>query len=152
MNVTTNSISNNEKLSCVVVNVLGEYIPLGELENIKVFRVGTFAQGPHSRPRPVKIICATGEKAQAILRMFVAAKKNPIQLGELKEMWMSKDNTKMQLEEIRLIKDQFNQRCQNGEQNLKIVYRRGIPTIITDHPHRRTTTLSTQARTHTVTQ
>lgn len=129
-NVELATNDNNDNLCSVVKNVLNKFISSTDLENVCVHRIGKTAQVQNPRPRPIKIICATEERAQVVLKTFVAAKKNAMHSQELKEYWMTNDKTKMQQEEIRAVKEELILHQQGGEENLSVVFRRGVPTIV----------------------
>lgn len=129
---SANSINNNnsDNVRSHLITTLKNVIPPSNFDNVKMIRLGKIVQGQERKPRPVKLICATAERARALLQTFVDAKRDQARSPSLKDMWMSQDRTRMELDAISKIKDQLSTRLQNGEKDLIMVFRRGIPVII----------------------
>lgn len=79
----------------------------------------------------MKVFCNTEELSKSIVEHFLKAKKDVTHRKQLLlKISISTDKTKMQLKEISNIKKQLLLRQQQGEENLKLVYRRRAPVII----------------------
>lgn len=125
-----NNESNKNILRNSITDLFKRFVSINNLEDINTFRLGIIAQVSQLKPRPVKIICATEEKARVIRQMFVAAKGDLTHAHLLKNMWLNVDKTKMQVEEIAEKKNEFTARLQGGEEDLKLGYRNGYPVIM----------------------
>lgn len=123
--------SQTDFLNAKIAQILSNFSLPPLLENLKMYRLGAFAQN-QKQPRPVKIICNSSENADALHRSFLAAKRNDAHRPLLKNLRLSRDMTKMQLEEIATLKRELESRQLAGEVNARIVYRHGTPTIITN--------------------
>ena len=89
-------------------------------------RLAKFDGSNQSRARPIRI------KLNSVDDVFTA-------IGNVKKLralnkWtninISRDRTPMQIKLFHSVKDELKRRTDNGEKNLKILYRGGIPTIV----------------------
>lgn len=138
-----NTDAHNNNFKTLVTNKLKNFTKTKDLERCRIFRIGSNAQVPQ-KPRPVKIVCASEEKAQQILRTFILVKRDPTRSSEVKTLSLTRDKTPMQREEIRVLQEQLTVRRLEGETNIAMGYRRGVPTIIKIPPRKRTTTITLQ--------
>ena len=86
-------------------------------EVVKVFRLGK--QLP-SKNRLIKVILPTPEVAQKILRNYKFTSN----------IYLNRDLTQLQQEKSYSVRQEFKNRVQNGEKNIKLKYYNGMPKII----------------------
>lgn len=128
----TSNASNNVFHSVsgdVLIAFFSNIIPNNMFENSKHFRLGKLSQD-QSKPRPLKIIFESEERARQVFRTFLTVKADSKFSEKLKALWMSLDRTKMQVEELSVLRGELKQRVEAGETDITIGYRGGIPRII----------------------
>lgn len=118
-----------ENISITVTQLFSKFSTLDLLENLKTFRIGSFTQ-TQQHPRPVKIICSSEERARLIHKAFLEAKKDDALRHHIQNMRLSKDMTKMQVEEVSQLRKELELRQQAGEMNTRLVFRNGVPSIV----------------------
>lgn len=82
-------------------------------KNSKSFRIGLFMQ-TQTRPRRVKIICNSVESAKTLFQLFLNAKKKEVLQPMLQGMRLAWDMTKLQKEELSLLKREMESRKKEG--------------------------------------
>lgn len=84
---------------------------------IKIIRLGNRAIG--NKPRPLKIVLDSADAANSVLKSNTNAVNDNIIFNS--------DRTKLQIEYHNKLKTELTYRRSNGESNLKMAYRNGIP-------------------------
>lgn len=106
----------------VVSDVLRSVAPDMELDNIKILRLGKFVAG---KDRPIRATLTGESKVFGIIKN---AKK--LQSTKYKNISLSFDRTVRQSQAYKRTKELLEHRRENGEENLIIKYKNGIPTIV----------------------
>lgn len=94
---------------------------------VKFFRLGPKKAG---RIRPIKVIFTSEEIKLSVINKFdskSASSVNPL----LKDVKLSWDRTPLELEALDRLRSELDSRTANGEKDLTIKYKNGVPTIIT---------------------
>lgn len=133
INFHEKSPKESENLNLHVSNLLKNLLPADLLTNTRMLRVGIPSQ-TQQRPRPLKVVFESEEKAQTFQRAFLQVKKTSSQ-EVLKGLWLTMDKTKAQLDVIKTLKNQMEVRRLNGEQNLQLTFRGGHPRIVKAVPN-----------------
>lgn len=94
--------------------------------NIKVSRLGKFDPTAIDRKRPLRVSFNSESIVGAALRNASKLKTN----SNLSGLSISRDRTPMQLKIHRDARAELDNRLKNGEKNLKIQYKNGIPHIV----------------------
>ena len=92
------------------------------INNIRVQRLGKYSQG---RCRPVKVLLTSEEEVFHFLR----GAKNLNNSVQHKTIRMSSDKTPKQLQYLKMLQTQFQERRNNGEEGLRIRHYNGVPLI-----------------------
>lgn len=111
-----------------ITNLFSKCVKPVSCANLKTYRLGVFVQN-QARPRPIKILCQSPEQARNLWSSFILTKKDnthSVQLKNLRNTW---DLTKLQLQALEKRRTELNRRLSEGETNLVIAYRRGVPLI-----------------------
>lgn len=110
----------------LIKNMLSAVDPDIKLNNLKCFRVGTQAKG---KIRPLKAILSSPSEAKSILRNF---KSDLIKSSNALFANVAVGNDRTPKEKLYLdsLKDELRKRSENGEDNLTIKFRNGIPAIV----------------------
>lgn len=101
------------------------------MECINAFRIGKITQEQLQKPRPIKILFATEERARVTRQTFVAAKRDGTHSLILKDMWLTPDRTKMELDQISQVRKEVAAHRQNRE-NVRLSFRRETPIVVTN--------------------
>ncbi|KAJ3659810.1 hypothetical protein Zmor_011478 [Zophobas morio] len=96
-------------------------------EQISFFRLGRFDGSKEIRCRPIKVILPTINNVNTALKNAASLKTS----NDFASISISSDRTPMQIQIYKNTKFEMNNRITNGENNLRIKYKNGIPTIIT---------------------
>ena len=121
-----NSNPDNKSDSEVVLDMLKSLKPDFNGNEMKVIRLGRRPPADHQRSRPIKVILNDESEAVSLLRSARKLKS----VERFKTCHMFSDKTPRQQEFYRGLKQQLDGRTQNGETNLKIVYKNDIPRIV----------------------
>lgn len=132
----SNCTSNREQhdLDAPVVSEIMSVLEAGNLD-IKPSRLGKFDNTQGDRCRPIKLRLPSESAVSSVLRN---AKKLTTH-ARFNSVSISRDRTPMQLSLHREMKAKLNERLANGESNLRIVYKRGVPHIISTENYQRPT-------------
>lgn len=95
-------------------------------DNLKVFRLGKFDQTKTERNRPIKVSFSNESNVIKVLRGLPKLGK----ITRFSGISIYRDRTPMQAQLHKDIKAELSQRLDNGESNLQIKYKKGIPTIV----------------------
>ena len=90
-------------------------------------RLGKFIASATYRSRPLRVRLNSVNDVVTVLKKF----KNLQGLDKWNNIRVSRDRTPMQINLYKSVKEELGRRLSLGENNLKIIYRNGIPTIIT---------------------
>lgn len=122
-----------------VANLFGELSFNESVENIKIQRIGKYS--PHlPRPRPIKLILTSADKATSLIQAASRMKKLPTASATLKRIQIWPDRTELQRQQSKALKIELEQRKKDEHnQNLKIWTMNGVSKIISmpprAHPH-----------------
>ena len=122
---TVNSNKDQHILDADKVSQILSTLDIAETE-YSLFRLGKFDSTNVNRCRPLKICFSSPTPVNKALRNASKLKSTP----NLNGIFISSDKTPMQIALYRNTKAELNTRLANGEQNLSLKYRNGIPTII----------------------
>ncbi|KAE9542413.1 hypothetical protein AGLY_003274 [Aphis glycines] len=92
---------------------------------LKLFRLGHKRSG---KPRPLKVVLSSKEMAHSFVSAFNSYKRT--QLVPANSISISHDRTLLERQEIRRVYSEHENRKKNGEHNIFIRYRSGIPLIV----------------------
>lgn len=95
---------------------------------VSVQRLGRF-DPTRGRPRPLKVHLSTESATRSVLRNSVKLKNN----ADLAGISISRDRTPFEINLYKSIKQELTQRQAEGEPNLRIKYKNGIPTIVSEN-------------------
>lgn len=95
--------------------------------DIHVQRLGRFDSSTTNRCRPIKVKLSCESAVSSFLKLTNRIKTS----GKWKTLSFSRDRTLMQREIYKSAKAELAGRLSKGEQNLRIKYKNGIPTIVT---------------------
>ncbi|KAJ3661930.1 hypothetical protein Zmor_006303 [Zophobas morio] len=120
--------TNAEQLNVDTVFVKDMLSSLGinDTDNLKISRLGKFDATKDDRRRPIRVTLHSENSVMLVLRASKQLKTS----NNWKNIYLSKDRTPMQLEIHRNIRNELHQRLANGESNLRINYKNGIPNIV----------------------
>ncbi|KAJ3658926.1 hypothetical protein Zmor_010640 [Zophobas morio] len=120
--------NNAEQLNVDTVFVKDMLSSLGinDTDNLKISRLGKFDATKDDRRRPIRVTLHSENSVTLVLRASKQLKTS----NNWKNIYLSKDRTPMQLEIHRNIRNELHQRLANGESNLRINYKNGIPNIV----------------------
>lgn len=127
-----NVLSRN--LSTSVSKLFLNYSSPSLLDNSKLFRIGISAQ-TQGQSRPVKIVCESEEKARALHVSFLSAKRDEKYRHLITNMRLSWDKTRMEMEELAQLRKELTMRQEKGEIHARIVFRHGVPMIVSSSQH-----------------
>lgn len=115
----------------VVNNIIKFLLPENSLKIHSLFRLGNYQQ-MSPRVRPLRAILTDELSVRQVITAFKAVKVNRAQLPSFihKDMHMSWDKTLIQSHLFKEVQTKMKERVLKGETGLRIVYRRGEPTII----------------------
>lgn len=100
-------------------------LPLNEPVEFKLIRLGKHTS---SAPRPSKVIFESNTIASRVLSAFRSEKsRSP---GFLPQISMVRDKTRLEREKLRECHRELEDRRKNGEPDLNIVYRDGVPCVL----------------------
>lgn len=100
------------------------------LDNVKTFRVGKRGDADgQNRTRPLKIKLNGVDEVHKIIKQAKHLKNFP----DFKDYSISLDRTPRQIKYYKKVKAELDQRTANGEGNLKIRYRKGLPVIVSEN-------------------
>lgn len=117
-----NQDSQKDKSGCL--EILKTLDP--QFESIpKLFRLGKQPSND-ARPRPIKIILDSSDKALNLIKNAKILKSTE----RFKNITVTSDKTPTQQQQYKDLKVELNRRILNGEANLKIKYRNGEPKIV----------------------
>lgn len=120
------SIPNDDNTQ--INNLFSTCVKPASCANLKTYRLGVFVQD-QTRPRPIKVLCQSLEQARNLWSSFILTKKDSVHSDQLKNLRITWDLTKLQLQALEKTKMELNRRLSEGETNLVIVHRRGVPVI-----------------------
>lgn len=106
----------------VVADILTEVSPEISADNIKPVRLGTFSD---SKSRPVKIKLENLDIIKTVLKNAKKLKSNQ----RFKNIYITVDRTKNQLEQYRKVRQELAERINAGETNCRIKYVNGVPKV-----------------------
>lgn len=95
-------------------------------QQIKPIRLGKFDSTKDRRARPIKVHLSSTDDVFKVLRKFNQTKGNT----QFSDLSVSPDRTPKQIAVFRAVRSELLGRIAEGETNLKIKYRNGIPTIV----------------------
>lgn len=96
-------------------------------QNVKPIRLGKFDPTKINRSRPIRVRLSSNEAVRNIIRNFDKKLKTNVNMAGLS---VSYDRTPKQIEIYKSVKKELLARLDKGENHLKIIYRNGIPTIV----------------------
>lgn len=122
----TNCGSNNEQiaLDTGLVNDMCSTLQVTD-SNVKVSRLGKFDPTKTNRMRPIKVCFSSENYVHTVLRNVTKLKSKP----KFSKVSIFRDRTPMQIEIHKNARAELANRLKNGESNLKIKYKNGIPSI-----------------------
>lgn len=94
--------------------------------DLKVFRLGKFDPTKTDRNRPIKVSFSNELSVTKVLRGLPKLGKST----RFSNISIYRDRTPMQAQLHKDIRAELSQRLDNGESNLQIKYKKGIPTIV----------------------
>lgn len=94
-------------------------------QDLKLFRLGHKISG---KPRPLKVVLPSKEVALSLVSAFNSHKRN--KLVPTNSISISRDRTLLERKEIRHVYTELENRKKNGDHNISIRYRNGIPLIV----------------------
>lgn len=94
------------------------------VENLEVQRLGRF-NADSERRRPLKVRLNSTQDVHHIIKKTNTLLNSPV----FKNIHISLDRTKRQIDYYKKVKAELDKRKNEGETNLKIKYKKGIPTI-----------------------
>lgn len=116
----------NEQRASDKVNVsaiLNTVLPELPCDNLKLFRLGAFST---TKNRPVRVILDNEEAVRKVLKNSSKLKSK----NEHKNINISADRTKKQMDLFRKTKEELTERINAGDTNCRIKYIMGIPRIV----------------------
>lgn len=123
--INKNKTEQSEADTVFVKDVLTA-LNIGDLGYLKPIRLGKYDPTKQDRRRPIKITLSSEEDVVSVLR----ASKSLKTTDPWKNIFISRDRTKMQNELYKSVRNELHERLSNGEQNLIIKYKDGIPNIV----------------------
>lgn len=96
---------------------------------VSTTRLGKFDPTAKHRRRPIKIQLPSEGDVLSVVR-----NSNKLKKSGFSNISVSRDSTPMQRELYLSVKSEMQQRIENGERNLRIKYKSGIPTIVQLNP------------------
>lgn len=121
--------TNNDQLNADKVILPKILSAVGFNENdLNFMRLGKFDSSKQERCRPVKVFLSSTGNVIDILRNSFKLKLIP----DYSNISISSDRTPMQLQAYKAVKNELSNRLANGELNLKIKYKNGIPGIVSN--------------------
>lgn len=120
-----NNNSEQINLDTVLVNEICMNVQV-DVGDFKVSRLGKFDPTAANRKRPIKVSFSSDAAVARILRNIPKLKSN----SKFSSLSIFRDRTPMQLQIHKEAKAELNSRIRNGETNLRIKYRNGIPSIV----------------------
>lgn len=121
----TSSNKDQLALDCTFVAELCASLQLNE-SGLMPARLGKFDASQTNRRRPIKITLASETAVFTALRNFKKIRTD----SRYKGLSMFRDRTPMQMQIHRNARNELADRLKNGESNLMIKYRNGIPHIV----------------------
>lgn len=109
-----------------IKNVIHSLLPDVDISDIKPVRLGHYDA---NKCRPIRISFSSEEPVHTIIRHAKNLKKN----RKYKDVSISFDRTKRQLEHYRNLKVELSERIKSDETNYKIKYINGIPRIVKEN-------------------
>lgn len=94
--------------------------------HFKVSRLGKFDATLPDRRRPIKVSFSSESSVYTILRNISKLRE----LSKFSKLSIYRDRTPMQVQIYKNAKAELTDRISKGETNLKIVYKKGIPTVV----------------------
>lgn len=110
----------------LVKKLLQNIQPNIKLDKIKTIRVG---KNRPNKPRPLKLVLESDSDAIDVLREFSAEAVALID-QRFSSLRISRDRTPEEISSYQALKAELDSRTNNGEEGLKIAFRRGIPKIV----------------------
>ena len=98
-------------------------------ERVKPIRLGKFDATKRPLVRPIKVRLPSSGDVIAVLRKFKELKKDP----RYSQLSVSPDRTPQQISVFKAVKEKLDARVAAGEAGLRIGYRNGIPSIISEN-------------------
>ncbi|KAJ3651514.1 hypothetical protein Zmor_017549 [Zophobas morio] len=126
-NVIENCVSKDQQ---IVADTNLVHDLLNELNNTEILppvRLGKFDITKSDRARPIKVKVTCPNDVDMIVKKIRVLKS----LEKWSHINLSRDRTPMQINVFKAVKCDLEKRVANGENNLKIRYRNGIPSIVT---------------------
>lgn len=121
--------TNNEQLALDKTVVLDMCSAVQiDTTNMKLSRLGRFDSAAANRCRPIKVSFSSESAVHTILRNISKIKA----LSQFSKLSIYRDRTPMQLQLHRDARTEMDIRMKTGESNLKIKYKKGLPTIVND--------------------
>lgn len=113
----------NDKAKCLEILKTVD----SQVESIpKLFRLGKIPTNGTARPRPIKILLTSSDKAIELMKKAKILKS----IDRFKNITLTSDKTPIQQQQYKELKLELNRRMSNGEKNLIIKYRNGEPKIV----------------------
>lgn len=109
-----------------VVNILNSIVPDLSLAEVKPIRLGSFSS---NKIRPIKISLENGYAAKKVLKNAKKLKSHQV----YKNVNISSDKTKRQIDFYKKTKQELKNRLEAGENNLKIKYINQVPRIVSEN-------------------
>lgn len=113
-------------LDCTLISDILNNLGSSATQQIKPVRLGKYDASNTVRSRPIKVNLFSADLVQNVIRNVKKLKG----LQKFSALAFSYDRTPRQIELYKTVKQELLMRLQNGEENLKIIYRNGVPTII----------------------
>lgn len=124
---TGDSRKNQLELDVALTTSLLDKLNISE-NNIQPQRLGKF-DASKENSRPIKLSLQSPDTVHQIIKNFKKLKTSNV----FSSITISFDRTPKQIEYYKLIKNNLNERLKNGENNLVIKYKHGIPVIQTEN-------------------
>lgn len=103
-----------------VVDILKNIAPTVDTQSIKVFRLGKLQD---NKPSPIKVELSSRDTVFAVLKNKHKLKNQNMNFQ------ITTDKTYLQRQHLKKVIAELKERTENGEENLFIKYKNGIPTI-----------------------
>lgn len=113
--------TDHDKLNNMFNNIMA-----ANISNFSCFRLGKSNEKETSKPRPLKVILRSSLEAFTVLRSQAKLRSSP----DWTNIRCASDRTQKQREHITFIRNEFQRRKNNGEDNIKIKYIKGMPNIV----------------------
>lgn len=122
--------SRNKADDALIRDILSLLSPTFSSLRFQFFRVGKVMPAAGGNPRPLRVILPSPADAFTIRKLFVEQKTSDSVPDFITHIVVSQDRTPLQRQEFKALKIQMDNRTKQGEKDLYIGERNGLPTIL----------------------